>query len=113
MVKTGRSIERLLLELAKAINIRGLSETSLILRRQFYRIYPQIRQVVSDELKQLGFNANPIPQLATDELHNYENQALKIVRPTNTQFKANNAIGLQVPPDKLVQRADSSKPNMG
>jgi DUF1016 N-terminal domain len=72
--------ERLLPELAKAINIRGLSETSLTLQRQFYRVYLQIRQVVTDELEQSGFSVSPIPQLTTNEFHNSENQSLTIVQ---------------------------------
>jgi predicted nuclease of restriction endonuclease-like (RecB) superfamily len=95
--------DRLLPELAKSINIRGLSETSLILQRQFYRVYPQIRQVLTDELKQLGFDLSPIPQLTTEELHSSESQALTIVQSANAQFKANNATDLQVPPDKLTR----------
>jgi hypothetical protein len=86
--------EKLLPELAKSINIRGLSETSLILHKQFYRVYPQIRQVVTDELKQLGLGVSPIPQLTTEELHNSESQSLTIVRTTNAQFKSHNDTSL-------------------
>jgi predicted nuclease of restriction endonuclease-like (RecB) superfamily len=95
--------EKLLPELAKSINIRGLSETSLILHRQFYRVYPQIRQVVTDELKQLGFGVSPIPQLTTEELHNPESQSFTIMQSTNAQFKSHNDTSLQVPPDKLIK----------
>jgi predicted nuclease of restriction endonuclease-like (RecB) superfamily len=95
--------EKLLLELAKAINIRGLSETSLKINRQFYQVYPQIRQTVSDELKQLGFGINSIRQLPTDEFHNIENQSLTIVQLTNAQFKSHHDTSLQVPSDKLIK----------
>ncbi|MFM7431124.1 MAG: YhcG family protein [Flammeovirgaceae bacterium] len=96
--------ERLLLELAKAINIRGLSETSLNIHRQFYRVYPQIRQVVSDELKGLGFDINPIVQLTTEQLHNFENQSLTIVQTPSAQLQKSTTNDLQVPPDKLISR---------
>lgn len=95
--------ERLLLELAKAINIRGLSETSLNIHRQFYRVYPQIRQVVTDELKQLGFSTDPIVQLPTEELQNNENQSLTIVQSANAQLQKSTTNDLQVPPDKLIK----------
>ena len=71
--------ERLLEELAKSINIKGLSVTNLRLNRQFYHAYPQIHQTASDELKKIAFDNNPIRQLPTDELENIENQLLKIV----------------------------------
>ncbi|MFM6349849.1 MAG: hypothetical protein ACKPFK_32635, partial [Dolichospermum sp.] len=92
------------LELAKAINIRGLSETSLNIHRQFYRVYPQIRQVVSDELKGLGFDINPIVQLTTEQLHNFENQSLTIVQTPSAQLQKSTTNDLQVPPDKLISR---------
>src|SRR5690606_37574675 len=46
--------ERLLDELAKSVNLRGLSETNLKLFRQFYFQYPQIGQIVPEQLNQLG-----------------------------------------------------------
>lgn len=64
--------ERLLTELAKAVNLKGLAETNPKLSRQFYLIYPQIGQTLSDQLTQLGFNS--IRQLPPDEFQNVENQ---------------------------------------
>ncbi len=61
--------EKLLLELAKEIKIKGLSETSLNLNRQFYRLYPQIVQTVSEQLQQFGLN--PISQLPTEQLNQF------------------------------------------
>lgn len=97
--------EKLLPELAKSINIKGLSVTNLKLNRQFYNTYPQISQTVSDQLKQLGFSNSPIRQLATDELQNKENQLLAIVQPANAQSITDD---LQVPPDKLINRLSFS-----
>src|SRR5690606_34869399 len=62
--------ERLLDELAASINLKGLSSRNLKLLRQFYNTYPQIGQVVSDQLKILGFGNNPIGQLPTDQFQN-------------------------------------------
>ena len=44
-------------------------------------------QTVSAQLQQLGFANNPIPQLATDELQNNENELLTIMHLPNAQFK--------------------------
>ncbi len=114
--------EKLLSELAKSVNIKGLSETNLKLNRQFYNIYPQIHQTLSDELKKLGFDNSPIRQLPTDEFHNIENkivtisqlptdefqnnenQQLTIVHLTNAQSKAVKPTDLQVPPDRIINR---------
>jgi predicted nuclease of restriction endonuclease-like (RecB) superfamily len=100
--------ENLLSELAKSLSIKGLSETNLIINRQFYRIYPQIRQTLSEELKQLGFNSNPIPQTPTDELQNNENQQLEIVQLPNAQFNTSISNDLQVPPERIINRLSFS-----
>lgn len=42
--------DNLILDLAKAIDIKGFSTTNLKLSRQFYTTYPQLNQVVSDFL---------------------------------------------------------------
>lgn len=94
--------EKLLPELAKTINIKGLSETNLRLNRQFYNSYPQIHQILSDELIKLGFNINSIRQLPTDESYRVENTLITIHQSRTDEFK--NAIfnDLQVPPEKLI-----------
>lgn len=92
--------ENLLKELAKQINIKGLAETNLILSRQFYKIYPQIGQILSDQLKQMGFNS--IYQLPTDELHKTENQPVVINQLATDQFKNTLPNDLQVPPGRLI-----------
>jgi len=78
--------KKLLIDLAKEIRIKGLSETNLIICRQFYRTYPQIAQTLSEQLKQLGLGINTIPQSTTEEFNN------------NIQHD------LQVPPEKLISR---------
>jgi DUF1016 N-terminal domain len=79
--------ENLLSELAKSLSIKGLSQTNLKLNRQFYNIYPQIGQTLSDQLKQLAFDNSPIRQLPTDELQNNENQIIVIGQLATDQFK--------------------------
>ncbi len=94
--------EKLLSELSKSIDIKGLSVTNLKLNRQFYNIYPQIHQTLSDELKKLGFDNNPIGQLPTDEFHKTENQLITIGQLPTDQFKNTQPNDLQVPPDRLI-----------
>lgn len=92
--------ENLLKELAKQINIKGLAETNLILSRQFYKIYPQIGEILSDQLKQMSFNS--IYQLPTDELQIINNQIVTIGQLPTDQFKNLQPNHLQVPPNKLI-----------
>ncbi|MCX8492191.1 MAG: DUF1016 N-terminal domain-containing protein [Cyclobacteriaceae bacterium] len=80
---------KLLPELAKSINIRGLSETSLKLNRQFFQIYLQIRQVL------------------TDEFQNNENQLLTTLQ-TPSAPSQKSTIGNLLPPDKLISRLSFS-----
>lgn len=94
--------ENLLAELAKSLNIKGLSDTSLKLNRQFYNIYPQIHQTLSDELKKLGFGGHPIRQLPTDELQKINNHIVTISQLPTDQFKNSLPNDLQVPPNKLI-----------
>ena len=94
--------EKLLEELANAVNVKGLAETNLKLSRQFYLIYPQIHQILSDELKKLGFNS--IRQLATDELQNNDNQLITISQSLTDEFKSTITNDLQVPPDRIIDR---------
>jgi len=88
--------ENLLSELAKSVNIKGLSETSLKLNRQFYNIYPQIHQTLSDEFKRLGFHNIPIRQLPTDELQSTENQSIKIHQLHNDEFQSINNLTVTI-----------------
>lgn len=94
--------EKLLPELAKSINIKGLSETNLKLNRQFYNNYPQIGQTLSDQLKQLNIGINPIRQTLSDEFQNTVNQSHGIVQTLFAQSQNLKTQGLQVPSDKLI-----------
>jgi len=92
--------EKLLSHLAVAIDIKGLGETNLKTSRQFYIIYPQIRQVLTDELKKLGFTSGSIRQSITDEFQHIEKQLLEIGQSPTSQFDDN----LQLSPEKLISR---------
>lgn len=94
--------EKLLPELAKSINIKGLSETNLKLNRQFYYTYPQIGHIISDQLRQLGFNVNSIRQLPTDEFHVATNQTNTISQSKTDELKNKISNDLQVPPERLI-----------
>ncbi len=64
-------VDNLIYDLAKEINIKGLSATNLKLSRQFYITYPQLNQAVSELLsnEQLDLLINiPISQSVTDHL---------------------------------------------
>lgn len=100
--------EKLLPELAKSINIKGLSETNLKLNRQFYNTYPQIGQTLSDQLKQLNIGISPIRQTLSDEFQNTVNQSLGIVQTPFAQSQNLKTQGLQLPPDKLINRLSFS-----
>lgn len=52
--------QNLIAEIAKAAAIKRLSQTNLKLNRQFYLLYPQIGQTVSDQLKSDGFYLEPM-----------------------------------------------------
>jgi len=96
--------EKLLPELAKSINIKGLSQTNLKLNRQFYQIYPQIRQTLNDQLKEMGFIFEPIGQLLNDELQSNEIQRFANLQVANTPLKPGESAMLQVPPDRIIDR---------
>lgn len=68
-------------------NFKGMSETSLKLYRQFYIIYPQIRQTLSDQLQLSGYQLNEISQTLSDEF--------KEVQELNLHH-------LSTPPEKLI-----------
>jgi len=92
--------ERLFAELAKTLNVKGLAETNLKLSRQFYLVYPQIAQIVSEQLQQIGFSS--IRHLSTDELQIHDNQTVKIRQTASDEFISTLPEGLQVPPNQLI-----------
>lgn len=100
--------EKLLKDLAKVIKIKGLSETNLIINRQFYRTYPQIAQSLSEQLKKMGIGSHSISQTPSEQFQNFENQILTIVQTPSAQFAGAAITDLQVPPDKLINRLSFS-----
>ncbi len=96
--------DNLLSELAKSVNVKGLSQTNLKLNRQFYNIYPQISQTLSDQLKQFTFDNSLIRQSVTDESQNIKNQIITISQLPTDQFKNILPTDLQVPPDRIIDR---------
>jgi len=81
--KYGRN---LLPELAKSTNIKGLPETNLKINRQFYNVYPQIGQSVTDQLSQFGINSRSISQSPIDELQHFNNQLITIPQSATEEF---------------------------
>lgn len=76
--------ERLFAELAKTLNVKELAETNLKLSRQFYLTYPQIAQIVSEQLQQIGFSS--IRHLSTSKLQIPDNQYVKIRQTASDEF---------------------------
>ncbi len=78
---------KLLFNISKNINIKGLSETNLKLCRQFYKIYPEVYNVLPNEL------AHNLPieisQLPTDLLLGIENEQNR-TRQVSTDKLSNN-----------------------
>ena len=99
---------KLLADLAKEMKIKGLSETNLIINRQFYRTYPQIAQTASEQLKLLGFGNTSIYQTLSDEFHNSNNQLITIGQTVTDEFKNTVSNDLQVSADKLINRLSFS-----
>ncbi len=72
--------DKLISELTRAVNVKGLSETNLKLNRQFYLVYPQIVKVIPTQLMQkIGFSL--ISQESIDKLIN--NQLVEIRQSTD------------------------------
>jgi predicted nuclease of restriction endonuclease-like (RecB) superfamily len=94
--------EKLLTELAKSLNIKGLSETNLRLSRQFYFTYPQIHQSLTDELKKTIFTVFPIYQSLTDEFQNTKNQLNKTNYLAVASDNTASQNVYQVPSEKLL-----------
>jgi predicted nuclease of restriction endonuclease-like (RecB) superfamily len=91
---------KLIPTLAKRLNNKSLSEGNLKVYRQFYNTYPQIRQAITDQLKDIGFAPSPIRQLLIGEFQATGNHSLEIGQSPIAQLE--NA--LQVPPDKLITK---------
>ena len=94
--------KRLLEVLAKNLQGTGLSLTNLKLNRQFYLLYPQIGQTVSDFLAK---NVS-IGQTLSDQFQVNKNQIVKIVQTAPAQLKKNKPEGID--PGKLIQNLSFS-----
>lgn len=66
--------EKLLHEISKSIDIKGMSVTNLKIFRQFYRVYPQVSQTLSDVLNNIKIqsfsNDLQMGQTTTDQFKN-------------------------------------------
>ncbi len=65
--KYGKKVLETLASKLKEKGLKGLAETNLKLFRQFYLTYPQIRQIVSDELKPADLQLIKIGQKVSDK----------------------------------------------
>lgn len=89
---------KLITEISKAVQIKGLSETNLKLCRQFYIIYPQILSLLfqqefknilpADFIKDViaENKSNSIGQSLTDELESTDSQLVKIGQSLTDEF---------------------------
>jgi DUF1016 N-terminal domain len=62
----GQKVLETLAARLKAKGLKGMAETNLKLFRQFYNLYPQIRQTVSDEFKGVDLQPGRIGQTVPD-----------------------------------------------
>jgi len=63
----GKKVLETLSERLKQKGLKGMAETNLKLFRQLYLTYPQIRQTLSDELKEADFQLIKISQTLSDK----------------------------------------------
>lgn len=89
--------EKLLKEIASSVAIKGLSLTNLKLNRQFYFLYPQIGQTLSDFFKnQIRQTSDQLPILLPQQT----------IKPIRENVKSDAS--LQIPPDKLISNISFS-----
>jgi len=74
---------KLLASLAQKVSIKGISETSLKLCRQFYLAYPKVSRLFKDNFSSFISNSGSfqIRQSATDELQNSDNSPFHALPP--------------------------------
>jgi dGTP triphosphohydrolase len=68
----GQKVLETLAARLKAKGLKGMAETNLKLFRQFYNLYPKIRQTVSDEFKGIDLQIMKISQAMSDQLSHTE-----------------------------------------
>ena len=92
--------DKLLFVLSEKLDIKGLSVTNLKLNRQFYLIYPQIGQTVSDQLKLKS-------QIGSDHfIHGTGSSNLEIIKTASEKKASQNT--LIVPPAELISNLSFS-----
>lgn len=95
---------KLMSTLARKLSNKNFSEGNLKVYRQFYNTYPQIRHVITDQLKDMGFTSLPIRQLLIGESQLIENQLVEIGQSTIAQLENPLPAHLHIPPDKLLAK---------
>jgi predicted nuclease of restriction endonuclease-like (RecB) superfamily len=100
--------EKLMPELVKVTSIKGLSETNLKVCRQFYLLYPQISQVIVDQLTSMGLEFSLIRQTLSDEFQNVDNHGIESVRNPVFNSGFSQEYSIIVPPDKIITRLSYS-----
>jgi predicted nuclease of restriction endonuclease-like (RecB) superfamily len=91
--------QKLIEEIAFALNVKGLGARNLKLFRQFYLVYPQIGLAIPTVLAKLGFSS--AINFGDLKIQNIENKSNGIMHFSNAQFKANEN-SLLVSPNKLI-----------
>jgi predicted nuclease of restriction endonuclease-like (RecB) superfamily len=86
--------------LSRSLDIKGLSETNLKINRLFYISYPQIRQILPNELQN---NIMEISQTPSDELQNI---TIEISQTLSDELQ-NIAIGISQTPSDELQITDN------
>jgi len=100
--------EKLLPELVKVTSIKGLSETNLKVCRQFYLLYPQISQVIVDQLTSMGLEFFLIRQTLSDEFQNVDNHGIGLFGNPACPSSLGQEYSIIVPPDKIITRLSYS-----
>lgn len=95
--------DNLLIELAEASNIQGLSSTNLKIFRQFYRLYPEIGQTVSD-----FFKGHPIIQTVPEQFQIRQTVSDELTPAIYEAIDKLSLVGsgakkYGLPPDKLLK----------
>lgn len=83
--------QKLFKVLAEKISVKGLGETNLKLSRQFYSTYPELGNIILEEIA--IFLPNQIGQLSTDEFNIIDNEKLAIRQLATDKSQKTNDLG--------------------
>ena len=83
--------QKLFKVLAEKISVKGLGETNLKLSRQFYSTYPELGNIILEEIA--IFLPNQIGQLSTDEFNLIDNEKLAIRQLATDKSQKTNDLG--------------------